>query len=78
MAVKKEDIDKASIEKRYSIEVLKEKYKIPSSIFEGVKVLKGWAAGKQILEKEYQDAVELFLKAPIDNKKRQVKKDATQ
>lgn len=56
-------------EKYAAIEELKEKKETPDAVFEGVKALGGWKAGKMVTEKEYEDAVKAFETAPIDGRK---------
>ncbi len=63
----KQTVENAVIE---SIEVLKEKHNISDAVFAGMKVYKGWAEGKKVTEKEFLEAKNEFLGAPIDSKKK--------
>lgn len=59
--------------KYVAIEELKIKHETPDSVFEGVKVAKGWKTGKVVTEDAYEEAVREFNKSPIDG--REVKRD---
>lgn len=48
------------------IEELKQKLGISDAVFEGAKAANGWKSGKQVGEKEFQEACEAFRKAPVD------------
>ena len=49
-----------------SIEQLKEEKNVSDAVFEGVKAANGWKAGRLVEETEFDLAVEVFLRAPID------------
>lgn len=49
----------------FTIESLKEEFKINDSIFAAVKISKGWAEGKQVSKTDFKTAVDEWLKAPI-------------
>lgn len=48
---------------------LKARKETPDAVFAGVLAAKGWKDGKAVTEKEYEAAVEAFLKAPVDGRK---------
>lgn len=52
-----------------SIEELKEKYKTPDKVFNGIKAAENWRAGKAVTEADYQKALDGFMKAPMSGKK---------
>ena len=49
-----------------SIEGLKQKLGVSDSVFEGTKAANGWKSGRQVTEKEFQEACEAFRRAPVD------------
>ena len=49
-----------------SIEELKQKLGVPDAVFEGTKAANGWKNGRQVTEKEFQEACEAFRRAPVD------------
>lgn len=53
----------------FAIESLKQKFNIQDSIFAAIKISKGWAEGKQVSEKDFNAAVDTWLKAPINKGK---------
>lgn len=57
-----------------SIEDLKQKLGVSDAVFEGMKAANGWKSGRQVDEKEFEKACELFRKAPVDG--RMVDKEA--
>ena len=59
-----------------TIEVLKDKFKTPTNIFEGLKTHCYWRTGKMVTEEDYQKSLSQFLGARVDGKvERLVKKD---
>ncbi len=46
------------------VEKLCKETKTPGYVFEGVKVFKGWATGKEVTEKDFCTAVKEFLAEP--------------
>lgn len=48
-----------------SIEVWAEQEKTPAYVLAGVKVRKNWVSGKETTLKDYQTAVNGFLKGPM-------------
>lgn len=56
-------------EKDYAtVEELKAKRNTPDAVFEGTKAANGWKPGKMVTEKEYLQAVEAFMTAPMDGR----------
>lgn len=55
-----------------AIEELKGIHNTSDAVFEGVKAANGWKTGKMVTVEEYEKAVTVFGKAPIDG--REVKK----
>ena len=49
-----------------SIEGLKQKFGVSDAVFEGTKAANGWQRGRQVTEKEFQEACEACRKAPVD------------
>lgn len=49
-----------------SIEELKRKLGVSDAVFEGTKAANGWKSGRQVDEKEFNEACEAFRKAPVD------------
>lgn len=58
----KQDIKESDL---LSIEELAKNKNIKESILNGMKVMKEWAPGKMVTEKEFNDALNGFLKSPI-------------
>lgn len=54
-----------------TIEELKEHYNTSDAVFAGVKVSEHWKQGKHVDDKVYIDAVEKFLKSPVDEVERE-------
>ena len=52
-----------------AIEELKLQHGTPDPVFCGVMAMQGWKSGKTVTGKEYEKAVEKFLKAPADGRK---------
>lgn len=48
-----------------TIEVWSEQEKTPAHILAGVKVRRNWVSGKEVTLKEYQVAVNGFVKGPL-------------
>lgn len=55
-------------EKLQTIEVLAEEQNISLTILAGIKILNGWADGKEVSEGEFKKSVQTFLGGPIDGK----------
>lgn len=51
-----------------TIEDLKNEKMTPDAVFEGTKAANGWKTGKEVTEKDYDEAIEEFKKAPIDGR----------
>ncbi len=47
------------------IEELQQKLGVSDAVFEGTKAAKRWKSGRQVGEKEFQEACEAFRKAPV-------------
>lgn len=69
-------IDKSEIEtqKLLYIDDLKVENNTSDAVFGGVKALNNWKKGKKLSQKEYEDAINEFLKKPINGM--EVKKNA--
>lgn len=52
------------------IDMLKAKYNTPEYVYIGVCTKMNWKSEKAVAEKEYQDAVEAFLKSPMNGGKK--------
>lgn len=52
-----------------TIKELAEAAELPEEVYEGVKAANGWKEGKSVTEKEFDEAVKKFLKAPADGRK---------
>lgn len=53
----------------FTIESLKEEFKIQDSVFAAIKVSKGWAEGKQVSKDDFKAAADEWLKAPMSKGK---------
>lgn len=51
------------------IQELKRRCKTSEVVFQGVCAMNGWYPGKQITEKEYQNAIDTFLKMDVGGEK---------
>lgn len=51
-----------------AIQELKKRYKTSEAIFYGVCTMNQWHPGKQVTEKEYQNAVTMFLNNGVGGK----------
>lgn len=51
-----------------TIEALKAKFGTSDAVFSGAKMANGWKAGRVMTEKDYQEAVKAFEKAPMDGR----------
>ena len=56
-------------EELVSVENLRTKNNTPEYVHTGVCAKMNWKSGKAVTEKEYQAAIEAFLKSPIDGGK---------
>ncbi len=56
-------------EEMIQIEDLKTKNNTPEHVYSGVCAKMNWKSGKAVTEKEYQAAIEAFLKSPINGGK---------
>lgn len=52
-----------------TIEELQAKHQVSRTVMEGVKAANSWRAGKQVTEKEFLKAWDLFLHAPADGRR---------
>lgn len=59
-------VENKKAESLKEIEELKKELKISDVVFEGMKVANNWKSGKQVTEREFRKACEIFLHAPVD------------
>lgn len=73
-ANKEQSISQGPAPELVEIGELKQRLNVPESIFQGVTAAENWKPGRQVTQKEFEQAVERFCGSPISGKK--VKKNA--